>query len=264
LINKNSVQKINILQKNKQPKDSLVIDESFDFAKFKREYSGQDIFISNNLLHIETPLFGNNKKSTKTIQQKSYKVITKTYGVLVKIIKYIKTKTQYTISNLYRLPCDRKNNNDYMLECMLDLKFNTPRSQRLEKQLEYACDYLDKELATNNICEFRDGKCRKYRDNPTEKSSCCKAGCKYGIPCKIKNISCKLFLCDTAINLGYFFHTKYIPMLRTHFSPIDRRLCETSLFLPMNTVTKIIKAARIISIAAIILLIFVTTIRWFI
>lgn len=241
---KNNKIEFRILIENKN-KDSLVIDESFAFAQFKHDYTGQKIFLDNSIVNIDTSLYGKDKQSTRKIQRQNYISLKKTYKLLLKIIKYINNKTPYKIDTLYISDTHRKNNNDYLLKCMLNLRFNTPISQHLEQQLDYACNYLDREIALNNICDFTNGKCRKYRTSTTEKASCCKAGCRYGVPCKIKNISCKLFLCDTAISLGYFFYTQYIPMLRRRFTPIDRRLSETSLFLPMKTVTRIIRSARI-------------------
>ena len=120
---------------------------------------------------------------------------------------------------------NKKNNNDFMLACMLDTKFNVSPFKRLEKAYSYACDYIDLENSTNKMCDFKDNKCTKHREVGILKSTgCCPSFCKYtrAGACVQKNLSCKIFMCDYLIEKGLYFSPNFIPILKLHFTPIER------------------------------------------
>lgn len=226
-------------------KEDVLIDENFNIKYFKTVFNNQKIFLSPEFARCNISNFGKSLIETKKIQKNNCKRVLKVYKILVKIIQYFTRKNILFDGKFYITSKDFHNSNLMALVSLLNLKFNTPFKERLERKLDYSCDYLDNEIKLNNICDFKNGKCRKYAEEIGVKASCCKANCPYGIPCKVKNISCKLFLCGTAKGLGYIFYAKYIPILKT-FTFVELAMCENSLFIPLKKEVKIIIWARII------------------
>ena len=150
----------------------------------------------------------------------------KLYKTISKIVKIARNK-KYNFSGKFFVKNldNKKNNNDYLLVSLLNLKFNTFFLSRLSKSVLYTCEFLDRENALHNMCDFHDNKCAKHRARGFERSTgCCPSSCKFmdNCPCKTKNLSCKLIMCDYLVDMGYYFTPHTIPTLRLHMNPLER------------------------------------------
>lgn len=70
---------------------------------------------------------------------------------------------------------------------------------QMDKQLYFdLCDKLDLLEKQYNLCDFKNGQCRHYRDKQSQCKSCCLVYCAELINtgCKSKNLMCKLSYCD--------------------------------------------------------------------
>ncbi|MBP3631311.1 MAG: hypothetical protein J6J23_07545 [Clostridia bacterium] len=176
------------------------------------------------LLNLDIKLYGSNKKETIAIQKENCNHIIKVYKTLSKIVKIAKKYNfngTFFVKNLEQ----KKNNNDYLLTSLLNLKFNTFFLKRLTKSIFYTCEFLDRENSLHNMCDFHDNKCAKHRARGFERSTgCCPASCKFmdNCPCKTKNLSCKLIMCDYLVDMGYYFTPHTIPTLRLYMNPLER------------------------------------------
>jgi hypothetical protein len=80
------------------------------------------------------------------------------------------------------------------------------------------------------MCDFHDNHCTKHRDKGIDKTTgCCPSFCKVrvtGEPCKHKNLSCKIFMCDYLIyEKGFYFTPNTVAVLCKHMTPLERAIC---------------------------------------
>ena len=71
------------------------------------------------------------------------------------------------------------------------------RKKRIEYIYDYCCDYLDDYCKNKDFCKFKNNKCLNQYNNEYE-NGCCR-GCRYqsNNGCKTRNLTCKLFYCNT-------------------------------------------------------------------
>ena len=185
-------------------------------------------------LNLGTKLYGDSKKASIKIQQENCKKMMEVYKACKKVVKLIK-KLKIEWNGVFYVNGlkDKKNNNDLMLVAMLDTRFNYNIFGKLGSAVHYSCDYLDKENEINNMCDFKDNKCVKHRElNIDKKTGCCPSFCKY-VECKactIKNLSCKIFMCNFLEDRGYYFTPHTIPVLKKHLNIVERFMCFGLLF----------------------------------
>lgn len=226
--------------REREKNDYFLIDLSKDCVKkFNAEKSGFKGFeIDENALNLSVCLYGKTKQESIEIQKQNCKKILELYKNCVKLIKLAKREKIEFDGVFYVKNLDKKkNNNDYMLVSMLDVKFNVGFFGKLSASYTYAATYLDKENSLNKMCDFRDNKCTKYRDlNKERTTGCCsKVICKYtcNAPCPTWNLACKIIMCDYLIEKkGYYFTPHTIPIMRKNFSFLERcfsigQLCRT-------------------------------------
>lgn len=194
--------------------------------------------IDESALNLGICLYGKTKRESIEIQRQNCKKILSLYDVCVKLIKFLKRK-KYEFDGVFYVKnlTNKKNNNDFMLISMLDVKFNVGFFGKLSASYTYAATYLDKENSLNKMCDFRDNQCTKYRDLNKERSTgcCSKVICKYtcNAPCPTWNLACKIIMCDYLIEKkGYYFTPHTIPIMRKNFSFLERcfsigQLCRT-------------------------------------
>lgn len=199
-------------------------------------------------------------QKTKIVQKYNTKVLMQVYKKLVQVIKFCKRKkinfeNTFYVSNFSQ----KQNNNDVMLQYMLKVRFFTPIFKKLDASVELACDFLDLENSTHNMCDFKDNRCAKHRaKNFTRSTGCCPANCKHqdNCPCKTKNLSCKLIMCDYLMEQGYYFSPHNIPVLRLTLNPLER-LCSWGMFFKTTKQTfRFLKAVRALEFFAVLILIF--------
>lgn len=194
--------------------------------------------IDETALNLNEKLYGNFKKESIEIQKRNCRQILKLYKVCVKLIKLLKHRKINFDGVFYVKDLkSKKNNNDYMLMSMLDVKFNVKFFKKLSASYTYSATYLDKENLLNKMCDFRDNQCTKYRDLKQERTTgcCSKVICKYtcNAPCPTWNLACKIIMCDYLIEKrGFYFSPHAIPIMRTNFSFVERcysigQLCRT-------------------------------------
>ena len=193
-----------------------------------------DISVGFEYLSLGTKLYGDGKKASIKIQQENCKKVIDVYKACKKAVKLIK-KLKIEWSGVFYIDGlkDKKNNNDLMLIALLDTHFNYNIFKRLGSAVHYSCDYLDKENEINNMCDFKDNKCVKHRElNIDKKTGCCPSFCKY-VDCKVcnvKNLSCKIFMCNFLEDRGYYFTPHTIPVLKKHLNIVERFMCFGLLF----------------------------------
>lgn len=198
--------------------------------------------IDFDYLNLGTKLYGDNKKASKLIQKENCNHMLKVLKVCKKVVKlFKKSKVEFDGVFYVKNLSNKKNNNDFMLISMLDTDLNYNMFKRLGMSVHYACDYLDMENAINNMCDFQDNKCVNHRVNNIKKTTgCCPSFCKYTEckVCTVKNLSCKIFMCDYLEDRGYYFTPHTIPILKRHLNIFERFMCFGILF---RTTKKTIK-----------------------
>ncbi|MBQ8452021.1 MAG: hypothetical protein IJ538_04545 [Clostridia bacterium] len=205
--------------------------------------------IDSKLLNLNQKLYGSTKKESVLIQKDNLKKMMKLFHFCKKFVSLTKRKKidfsgEFYVENL----SNKKNNNDFMISSMLEIQFNTKRSNRFKRAYEVACDYLDRENELNNMCNFIDGKCEKYRNLNLGKNSCCASRCKYftNERCMEKSLACKIFMCSDAENRGFFFDVNSIPVLKREFGFPERFLSAGLLFNGEAASIKQLKLLKII------------------
>ena len=205
----------------------LISDYTFDKKALKKALEEKrKLELDFDFLSLGTKLYKSNKKETIVVQKENCKKVINVYKALCKIIRIAKRKKYdfngtFVVKNLNA----KQNNNDFLIESLLSLKYNTLPFARLNKSVLYTCDFLDKENSMHNMCDFHDNKCAKHRARGFERSTgCCPASCKFmdNCPCKTKNLSCKLIMCDYLVNMGYYFTPHTIPILKKHLTFFER------------------------------------------
>lgn len=265
--------KFKVVELNSDLKNKKVFDVSLNkdcinniIGNFE---SGDLLLIDKNSICLDVKLYGNSKKESILIQKENCKKMIKLYKVCKKIVKKLRHKKiefdgTFYVDNLKR----KKNNNDFLLSAMLDIYFNFNAFKRLGKATEYTSDYIDKENSLNNMCDFKDNLCVSHRElNKTGCTGCCPSFCKYtkqGV-CTVRNLSCKIFMCDYLENKGYYFTPNTIPILKLHLSPFERFNCFGLLFKPEKKVISRLWLARILSVSLVIVfvLLILTFLIWY-
>lgn len=226
------------------------------------------IKIGFDTLCLGVKLYGNSKKSSVEIQKDNCKKMIKLFKVCKKVLKVLKKKNIEFDGVFYVEKLDKKkNNNDLMLIALLDTALNFKITKRLGSAVNYACDFLDKENSINNMCDFKDNKCIKHREKNIDKSTgCCPSFCKYTEckTCTIKNLSCKLFMCNFLEDRGYYFTPHTIPVLKRHLNFIERFMCFGLLFRTTKQTIKRLWGIRILLIAYLVVFAGVLTIPFFV
>ncbi len=207
----------------------IVLNGTKDQLKLaKKNYKTSNIVIDNEYLNLNTPFYGTSKKETKLIQKANLKKVKAVYFELKKFIWFFKFKRVKSITFYIEKLDNKKNNNNKMLLDMLNLKFNTFFLFKLKKSVMLACEFLDNENAELNMCDFKDNRCAKHRARGFERSTgCCPASCKHMQcgPCKTKNISCKLIMCDYLEQNGYYFTPHTLGQLTQNMWYLERVVC---------------------------------------
>lgn len=203
--------------------------------KLKQELEKFDaISIDFETLNISQKLYGETKKQSVEIQKANLKKMLKLFKVCAKVVKILKSRKFNFDGTIYVSKLsEKKNNNDFMIASMLDAKFNYNIFKRMGVAVNHACDYLDKENEINNMCDFKDNKCVSHRENNINKNTgCCPSFCKFTEckVCTVKNISCKIFMCDYLEERGYYFTPHTIPILHQHLNILERFVCIGMLF----------------------------------
>lgn len=216
--------------KRENDKEYFVIDLSEDcLDNIKKNLTNINYLeIDAKALNLGICLYGKTKKESIEIQKKNCKQMLELYAVCVKVIRLFKCKKIAFDGKFYTSGLDeKKNNNDYMLKSMLDVKFNVGLFKKLSASYSYVADYLDMENTLNKMCDFRGNQCAKHRLVKSDKTSgCCpKNHCKYtcSAPCPVWNLACKIMMCDYLIeNKGFYFTPHTIPLMRKQFSIFER------------------------------------------
>ena len=191
---------------------------------------GDKIKIDFNSLFLSTCLYGSSKKESIKIQKDNCKKMLAFYKVAKKVFKFLVKQGIFDgtifVDNLPK----KKNNNDLMLVALLNVDFNFKAFSKMKGAYEGACDFLDAENSLNKMCDFYDNHCANHRENGIDKTTgCCPSFCKIrvtGAPCKHKNLSCKIFMCDYLINQkGFYFTPNTLAVLKKHTTLFERAVC---------------------------------------
>lgn len=122
---------------------------------------------------------------------------------------------------------------------------------------DYACDYLDSEFRGKNLCEFKNNMCCCNRTKPKNKQvgSCCiktSTGdiCEHFDDnkkcCKIKSITCKLFVCPYLKKKNISFPVNKIPYIKYFLSIRQKLIIKSNPFVDKDEmIDKLIKFYKI-------------------
>ncbi|MBR7172329.1 MAG: hypothetical protein IKD36_00870 [Clostridia bacterium] len=245
------------------------INEKTDFKASRQEIvEAEAISIDFDYLNLGEKLYGNSRKSSKLIQKKNCAHIIKVFKHLKKMVKMLKKTDSKFDGVFYVKGLDKKkNNNDLMIVALLDTALNFKPHERLGSAVNYACDYLDKENTINNMCDFKDNKCIKHREKKIDKATgCCPPFCKYTEckTCTVKNLSCKLFMCDYLEDRGYIFSPHTVPVLKRHLNWFERFMSIGLLFKTTKKTIKCLWAIRILLVAYLIVFVGLVSIPFFV
>lgn len=114
--------------------------------------------------------------------------------------------------------------------------------------LDYIYDFLDYEIQNKNYCDFQDGKCiaNRLKKSVHQDNGCCyqyKIGiCKYlhKETCTIKNVSCKLFMCEYIESQVIKFKLDSIIPVKSLFNKKQVKIIEKSYFKTRNEVINLL------------------------
>lgn len=178
-------------------------------------------------LNLGKMLYGSSKTETKQIQKENVKQLIQVYKITTKILRFANRhfKNQFSTTLFVENLTNRKNNNHKMLEFMINTSLCTPFFKKTSTAINYACNYLDLENSEHNMCDFKDNRCSKHRARDFKTTTgCCPKTCKFMCtgPCKTKNISCKLIMCDYLEEKGFYFFPNALGILRIFLSPAER------------------------------------------
>lgn len=185
-------------------------------------------------LNLGRKLYGKSKSESVKIQSENAKYLLKVYKIIKKAVSVSKRRGNQSVKILIPNLSQKANNNDIMLRGLLETDFNAPLFGKMKYAYEWACDFLDAENSLNKMCDFHDNHCTKHRDKNIDKTTgCCPGFCKIrevGKPCKHKNLSCKIFMCDYLIyEKGFYFTPNTLAILKKHMTPLERMVCFGSL-----------------------------------
>lgn len=235
-----------------EEKPVLITESRAIFKQLKTLSSSEKVSFKLNFesLNLGQVLYGNSKQESAIIQKKNAKIVLKFYSVIKKVVKLAK-KLQLNFDGTFyvdRLD-EKKNNNDFIIESLLDIDFNG--GNKYEKIISHASDFLAKENAINNMCDFKDNKCVSCRERNIDRViGCCQKNCKFTHTgtCTVKNIACKLYMCDYQENRGYHFSPYHHPILKRYFNIIQRFICTALLFKSLEYQVKALKITKWVSV----------------
>lgn len=115
------------------------------------------------------------------------------------------------------------------------------KKEKYRKIYDYACDYLDREFREKNLCGFKKDMCCCNRAKPKSKQvgSCCvktSTGevCKHFDEkikfCKIKSITCKLFVCPYLKKKNIRYPVNKIPYVKYFLSLRQKLIIKSNPF----------------------------------
>lgn len=211
------------------------------------------LVINFDALNLCKSIYGSSKNEIKIIQKQNVNQLLKLYKVTKKILKYAKRqlKNQAPTTLFVQNLTNRKNNNHKMLEFMINTTLCTKCFKKTSTAINYACEYLDLENAEHNMCDFKDNRCAKHRARDFKTTTgCCPKNCKFMCtgPCKTKNISCKLIMCDYLENKGFYFSPNYLGVLKTNLTAVERLVVLGLFFKSDKKVNRIIWLVRALGI----------------
>ena len=243
-----------IIESQLDEKQYFVVSFNKGFVKsFKQSaINFRGFFISYDTLNLGQKLYGHSKKESILIQKRNCRKILKLYKLLSRLYREVRKQKLENYNTIYVEKLSvKKNNNDFLLQSLLNLKFNCGNDGKLEKIISFSCDFLSKENFLNNMCDFKDNKCIDCRRRNIDRSiGCCQTNCKFthtGV-CEVKNISCKLYMCDYLESIGYYFSSQHLPILKKYLTPVHRFMCICMLFKPMSYQVKFLKLTNFFTI----------------
>lgn len=188
----------------------------------------------------------------------------------MRFFRKIKKAIKFLIKHKIDVPCiyienldKKKNNNDILLKGFLDIEFGED-GRKYEKIISYTCDFLSGENGLNNMCDFRDNKCLSCRERKIERAiGCCQKNCKFvhaGV-CNVKNVACKLYMCDYVENRGFYFSPYHQPLLKKYLMFSEILACRCMLFKSLDFEVKTLKITKFSTICMAMLVITLIVLR---
>lgn len=176
------------------------------------------------------------------------------------LIIQLLNKSNVTRENTYYICNNLSNKNIFFINQMEKvLKAMELGDDKDEYIYDAVCEDLEKNFLKFNFCNFKNNRCVSQRhknivfnDYPTPKTDgCCfkvLKKCKYNNKdgtCKIKCISCELFICPYLSKMGIGYYASEILLIRTFYTPMQRRIYVNSFFkTKAHIISKIVNQNR--------------------
>ena len=166
-----------------------------------------------------------------------------------RLLRLFKTEFILKIENNANLSKEDKE----ILNNIINILNSKTRKHKYNLIYDYACDYLDNQFISKNLCGFKNNMCSCNREKEKTKqvSSCCESLKTRKIcehfdnkrkTCSIKSLGCKLFVCPHLRKKKINYPIRKIPYLNYFLSPRQRAICITSIFQDKDiTVDKFLK-----------------------
>lgn len=168
---------------------------------------------------------------------------------LYRFLRIFKTEFILKIDKDTKLSKEEKE----IINNIINILNSKTRRKKYELIYDYACDYLDNEFRSKNLCGFKNGmcSCNRHKRKDIQVSSCCERVrtriiCEHfdhnKKTCSIKSIGCKLFVCPYLRKKGVKYPIKKIPYLKYFLSMRQKAICITSIFQDKDvTINKFLK-----------------------
>ena len=179
------------------------------------------------------------------------KFIVTSMSTLFKITKNHNKKVSFLYSNT-NIICSIFNTSIYLediINCFRAILIED-KQKRYEFIYDTACNYLDKQFVTNNLCDFKNNQCIANRKRCTnhENMGCCYSFkyanffdfrlvkdvriCKYmgNKTCLTKNITCKLYTCQYLKDKNVRFDSHKILILECFFNKKQHWIIQSNFF----------------------------------
>ena len=130
--------------------ETILINDLFNFKTMAKN-STVNFEIDFNFLNLSVKQYGNNLNETKVVQKSNTKLMVSAYKKIVKLIKFC-NKNKINFNNCFYINnlTEKQNNNDVMLTYMLEIKFNTKPLKKLNKAVDFACEFLEDRFFGDN------------------------------------------------------------------------------------------------------------------
>lgn len=243
-------------------KDDYYVIESKREVNFDSE---NIVEITNSVEKAQRTNIKDFKEVILKIDMKNKKILGQTIKDIIKIKKIcdkskIRLGKNYQGKNVVAIIENNIEDNQEIINIITAILYEDIK-EKYNYIYDTVCDYLDNEFINNNLCDFKNDKCKVKRNTKVTMGCCHHCKNKYfGIlysnklqmcehlkdkRCSAKCITCKLFTCDELRKEGFKYTTENIALLKYFFNPLQKFIIISSYFTPKEKIMKKLLRCRI-------------------